>query len=176
MTTENYSPVRIAWLFGEPKRKAGRSGFRLEFRFEGKRTFHLAASLHESTISIDMPKTLRQLRSKRFRLLASLLVMLAILCNGIGLAQAHAIETAKDCCAEMSGHGKAMSHCDEESRSPHPGCDDQCMARCMSANALLSVPLIIVSNVLIATPLPQLKTSDHFLAEFGPGLRPPIYS
>ena len=36
-----------------------------------------------------MPKALHTLRSRHFRLLASLLVMMAILCNGIGLAQAH---------------------------------------------------------------------------------------
>lgn len=123
-----------------------------------------------------MPKALRQLRSRRFRLLASLLVMVAILCNGIGLAQAHAMDAKQDCCAEMTGHGKSMSHCDEGAKSPHAGCDDQCMARCMSANALLSVPLTIASSALITTPLPRLKISEHSLAVLGPGLRPPINS
>ncbi len=120
--------------------------------------------------------TLRQLRSRRFRLLACVLVMLAILCNSIGLAQAHTMDAKQDCCAEMTGHGESMSHCDEDAKSPHQGCDDQCMARCMSANALMSIPLTITSSGLIMTPLPRLKISEHSLAERGPGLRPPIHS
>ena len=120
--------------------------------------------------------TLRLLRSRRFRLLASLLVMVAILCNGIGLAQAHVMDANENCCAEMMGHVKSMSHCDEDAKSPHQGCDDQCMARCMSTTALLSVPLNVASSGLIVTPLPQLKASEHSLAERGPGLRPPIHS
>lgn len=123
-----------------------------------------------------MQKTIRQLRSPRFRLLASLLVMVAILCNGIGLAQAHTMDAEQDCCALMAGHGESMSHCDEDAKSPHQGCDDQCMARCMNATALLSMPLNLASSSLIVTPLPQLISSDHFLAERGPGLRPPIHS
>lgn len=120
--------------------------------------------------------TLRQLRSRRFRLLACVLVMLAILCNSIGLAQAHTMDAKQDCCAEMTGHGESMSHCDEDAKSPHQGCDDQCMARCMSANALMSIPLTITSSGLIMIPLPRLKISEHSLAERGPGLRPPIHS
>lgn len=123
-----------------------------------------------------MTQALRQLRSRRFRLLASLLVMVAILCNGIGLAQAHTMDAKQDCCAEMAGHGESMSHCDEDAKSPHQGCDDQCMSRCMTTNALLSVPLTIALGAFNTTPLPQLKTSEHSLAELGPGLRPPIYS
>ena len=123
-----------------------------------------------------MPMTLRQLRSRHFRLLACVLVMLAILCNGIGLAQAHTMDAKQDCCVEMTGQGESMSHCDEDAKSPHQGCDDQCMARCMSANALMSIPLTITSSGLIMTPLPRLKISGHSLAELGPGLRPPIYS
>ncbi len=123
-----------------------------------------------------MPKALRQFRSRRFRLLASLLVMMAILCNGIGLAHAHTMDAKKDCCAEMTGHGKSISHCDEGAKSPHAGCDDQCMARCMTANALVSTPLTFASSGLITTPPPRLTICEHSLAEFGPDLRPPIYS
>jgi len=120
-----------------------------------------------------MPKALRTVRSRHFRLLASLLVMMAILCNGIGLAQAHAMEAKKDCCAEMMG--EKMSP-DKPCPAQDSTCDDQCMARCMSANGLLSVPLAISSSVLVIATLPQLKAAEHSLAEFGPGLRPPIYS
>ena len=120
-----------------------------------------------------MLKTLYILRTRRFRLLASLLVMMAILCNGIGLAQAHSAIAKKDCCAEMMG--KKMSP-DKPCPIPDKVCDDQCMARCMSVNAIFSAPLVIASSVLIATPIPLLKTAEHSLAELGPGLRPPIYS
>ena len=123
-----------------------------------------------------MPKALHILRTRRFRLLASLLVMMAILCNGIGLAQAHSAMAKKDCCAEMAGHKKSAPPCCEETKSPHAGCDDQCMARCMSANGILSVPFAIRPSVLVTATLPQLKTTEHSLAELGPGLRPPIYS
>lgn len=121
-----------------------------------------------------MPRALRQLRSRRFRLLASLLVMIAILCNGIGLAQAHVMEAKKDCCAEMMG--EKMSP-DKPCPTPESDCDDQCMARCMSANGvLLSVPVMMYSSVLIMTPQARFKMTEHSLADLGPGLRPPIYS
>ena len=126
-----------------------------------------------------MPKALHILRTRRFRLLASLLVMMAILCNGIGLAQAHSAMAKKDCCAEMMGHKKSPSPCADGNKpcpSPNAKCDDQCMARCMSANGILSVPFTIRASVLVTATLPQLKTAEHSLAELGPGLRPPIYS
>jgi len=126
-----------------------------------------------------MPNALRTLRSRHFRLLASLLVMMAILCNGISLAQAHAAMAKKDCCAEMMGHNKTMDHCGKAGDpmpSPHTNCDDQCMARCMSVNGILSVPFTIRPSVLVTATLPQLKNAEHSLAELGPGLRPPIYS
>ena len=126
-----------------------------------------------------MPKALHTIRSRRFRLLASLLVMMAILCNGIGLAQAQATVSKKDCCAVMMG--KKMPSNDMSKKSPacpqpSTGCDDQCMARCMAVNGLLSVPLTLASSVLVTETLPQLKAAEHSLAELGPGLRPPIYS
>lgn len=120
-----------------------------------------------------MPKALHTMRSRRFRLLASLLVMVAILCNGIGLAQAHSAMAKKDCCAEMLD--KKMSS-DMPCSMPDKVCNDQCMARCMSVNAIFLVPLVIASSVLIVTPMSQLKTTEHSLADIGPGLRPPIYS
>jgi hypothetical protein len=126
-----------------------------------------------------MPNVLHILRTRRFRLLASLLVMMAILCNGISLAQAQSAMAKKDCCAEMMGHKKSASPCADGSKpcpSPNTQCDDQCIARCMSANGILSVPYTILPSVLVYATLPQLKTAEHSLAEFGPGLRPPIYS
>lgn len=120
-----------------------------------------------------MPNALRTFRSRHFRLLASWLVMLAILCNGIGLAQAHSSEMKNDCCAEMMG--EKMSP-DKPCAMPDQECDDQCMARCMTANSILSVPLSFTPCDLVTTALPQLKAAEHSLTELGPGLRPPIYS
>lgn len=119
-----------------------------------------------------MPKVLHKMRSRRFRLLASMLVMLAILCNGIGLAQAHSMPVKKDCCAEMMAHKMSM---DKPCSLPDKNCDDRCMARCMSANgALFSVQLTISRSALVEGVLSQPKVAEHSLAELGPGLRPPI--
>jgi len=126
-----------------------------------------------------MLKTLRHFRSKSLQLLGSLLVIMAILCNGIGLAQAQSAMAKKDCCAEMMGHKKSASPCADGSKpcpSPNANCDDQCMVRCMSTNGILSVPFTLRPSVLVTVICPQLKTAEHSLAELGPGLRPPIYS
>ena len=120
-----------------------------------------------------MSNALRTCRSRHFRLLASWLVILAILCNGIGLAQAHVMEAKKDCCAEMIG--EKMSP-DKPCSIPNNECDDQCMARCMSATGLLSVPPVFFSNVFAPLSLSTLNATEHSLANLGPGLRPPIYS
>ncbi|MEO6172590.1 MAG: hypothetical protein ABIP02_05675 [Arenimonas sp.] len=121
-----------------------------------------------------MPKFLHKMRSRRFRLLASLLVTLAILCNGVGLAQAHSMPAKKDCCAEMMAHKMSP---DKPCSLPDKNCDDQCMARCMSANGVLfSMQLTISTNVLISSLLPQHGRIVHSLASLGPNLRPPIFS
>lgn len=123
-----------------------------------------------------MPKAPRTLRSRYFRLLASTLVMLAIVSNGIVLAQTQVSSqtslASKDCCAQMMGDETSSN---KPCSMPDNACNDQCMARCMSANGMLSVPFII-SNGIAITPLPQLKIVEHALAEFGPGLRPPIFA
>ena len=124
-----------------------------------------------------MTKTLRTLRSRYFRLLASTLVMLAILSNGIALAQTDFSATEKDCCAEMmNGHMSSDDMSDNGDSCPPSGsaCDDECMARCLNTHILLSVQLVIAPSILVMTTLPQLKTAGHSLAELGPVLRPPI--
>ena len=125
-------------------------------------------------VGTNMPKVLHKMRSRRFRLLASLLVMMAILCNGIGLAQAHSMAAKKDCCAEMIG-GKMACHapCSASDKN----CDDQCMARCMGTNGVLfSMQLTISPNVLISALLPKTEATEHSLATCGPDLRPPIFA
>lgn len=126
-----------------------------------------------------MLKFIRVHLAKRMQLLASLLVMIAILCNNFGLAQAHVMDGKKDCCPEMNMEAmapEAMSGDVDACSNANSDCDDLCMARCMSASGLLSAAITISPSALIATPLPQLKTAEHSLANFSPGLRPPIYS
>ena len=126
-----------------------------------------------------MTNTLRTMRARYFRLLASTLVMLAILSNGIALAQTDFLATEKDCCAEMKGHKMSSDDMSDKADScPSSGsaCDDQCMARCLNAHVLLSVQLVFAPSVLLMTTLPQLKMAEHSLAELGSVLRPPIFA
>ena len=127
-----------------------------------------------------MTKKLRTTRSRYFRLLASVLVILAILSNGIALAQTNFLATEKDCCAEMmKGHKMLsgdMSGKVDPCASSGSACDDQCMARCLNAHVLLSVQLVFDPRILLKTALPQLKMAEHSLAEIGPDLRPPIFA
>ena len=124
-----------------------------------------------------MYKKIAQFRPNLLRFLASLLVILAVVCNGVGLAQAHTMGSMKACCAEMLSHGECLSDCDGDGKSPHENCDDQCLARCISSNYVhLAAPLMLPTYELETNPLPQLRLTSHSLAELGPGLRPPIYS
>ena len=126
-----------------------------------------------------MTKKLRTTRSRYFRLLASTLVILAILSNGIALAQTNFLATEKDCCAEMKVHKMASDDVSDKADScpsSGSGCDDQCMARCLNAHVLLSVQLVFAPSILLKTTLPQLKMAEHSRAEIGPDLRPPIFA
>lgn len=123
-----------------------------------------------------MPKALRTLRTRYFRLLASMLVMLAILSNGIALAQTDFLPAEKDCCAEMMNGKMSTDDMSDSCPPSNAACDDQCMLRCLAANGLVAISFSISPSSLVSTTLPSLKLSEHSLAEFGPGLRPPICS
>lgn len=126
-----------------------------------------------------MTRTLRTMRSRYFRLLASTLVMLAILSNGIALAQTDFLATEKDCCAEMMGDNMSSDDmADKAGSCPSSDntCDDQCMARCLNANGMVAIAFSFAPSIYITSTLPQLKTSEHSFAEFGPALRPPIFA
>ena len=126
-----------------------------------------------------MTNTLHSMRSRYFRLLASTLVMLAILSNGIALAQTDFSATEKDCCAEMKGHKMSsddMSDKADSCPSSDNTCDDQCMARCLNANGLVAISFSFAPSIYIITTLPQLKMAEHSLAELGSVLRPPIFA
>lgn len=142
-------------------------------------TLHLEHRLLRCSIGTDMTKPFHKIRSRYFRLLASTLVMLAILSNGIALAQTDFLAAEKDCCAEMmNGNMSSDDMSDKADSCPSSDntCDDQCMARCLNANGLLSVQLVIAPSIFVMTALPQLKMAEHSLAEIGPGLRPPIFA
>ncbi len=126
-----------------------------------------------------MTKPFHKIRSRYFRLLASTLVMLAILSNGIALAQTDFLSAEKDCCAEMmSGNMSSDDMSDKADSCPSSDntCDVQCMARCLNANGLVAISFSFAPGIYIITTLPQLKMAEHSLAEIGPGLRPPIFA
>lgn len=131
-----------------------------------------------NTVSV-MPKVIYILRIRRLRLLASMLVILAILCNSVAMAQAYSIPVMQDCCPEMTVDkmdSPEMAGQSNSCPSTSSDCDDLCMARCLNANGLLSVALTILPNVLIKPALPQFSVAEHSTANFSPSLRPPIYS
>jgi hypothetical protein len=118
-------------------------------------------------------------RTSRFRLLASMLVMLAVLGNGMSLAQAQVTPSKKPCCLEMLARQMSAqdSHHAKQPCAPSTSsCDDQCMLRCYSANGLLSTPLVILAERLVVSPIPAHKLTMHARRAIDPGLRPPIYS
>ena len=126
-----------------------------------------------------MTKTLRTMRSRYFRLLACTLVMLAILSNGIALAQTDFLPVENDCCAEMMGHEVSSDDMADKADScplSDSACDDQCMARCLNANGMVAIAFSFAPSIYMVNALPQLKTAEHSLAEVGPGLRPPIFT
>lgn len=127
-------------------------------------------------IKFEMLKAIHKLRTRRFRLLASLLVVMAILCNGFGFAQAHSTTAITDCCPEMMTGEMSSQNGDDSCPPSNIACDDQCMLRCFTANGLLTISFSIPAGRLVTTTLPSLKVSEHVLAERGPDLRPPIYS
>lgn len=118
----------------------------------------------------------RPFRSRLTRLLASVLVTMALLVNGFAAAQAASGTMKKDCCAEMMGHkahgddgGQAGKPCP----APSSDCDDQCLMRCQANNAL-PVTLSLPGISLPQPALPIIVTSSFATADPGPGLRPPI--
>jgi hypothetical protein len=124
-----------------------------------------------------MSKILHTIRSRRFRLLASWLVMLAILCNGIGFVQAQSTLIKKDCCAEMMAHKTASAHCvgaAKHDSTPKANCDDQCKMHCSTVNYVSPTPITIAPSLLVASALPTMLAAQLFLARIAPELRPPI--
>lgn len=124
-----------------------------------------------------MKRPYRPFRTPFARLLASVLVALALLVNGMAIAQAAGTSAQADCCAGMAGqHGDDNPCHDSGNPCPATGsdCDEQCLARCQGNTAL---------PVSAATPpglfqrdVAQLVTIARAFSSPppSPGLRPPI--
>jgi hypothetical protein len=117
------------------------------------------------------------MRSRFARLLASTLVVVSLLVNGLAFAQAPSAPTRQHDCAEMMGQQQHGDCCDEGGQPcPAPGgdCDEQCMFRCQSTAAILSVvaPIPVGDGARSAlAPLPATESPPTVLV---PALRPPI--
>ena len=124
-----------------------------------------------------MSRPFRPMRSRFARLLASTLVVASLLVNGLAFAQAPSAPTGKHDCAEMMGQQQHGDCCDEGGQPcPAPGgdCDEQCMFRCQSTAAILSVvaPMPVGDGARSAlAPLPATESPPTVLV---PALRPPI--
>lgn len=124
-----------------------------------------------------MKRPYRPFRTPFARSLASVLVALALLVNGMAIAQAASAPMKDDCCAGMAGQRGDQAPCHESGNPCTPSgndCDDQCLARCQGSTALPSM----------AAPLPasfQRQSGQLVLIARAfsspppdPGLRPPI--
>lgn len=124
-----------------------------------------------------MTPPFRPFRTRFTRLLACVLVTMALLVNGFAAAQASAGAMKKDCCAEMMGHkahGDGSGNAGEPCPAPSSDCDDQCMMRCQASHAVLLAPFALTGVSLPPSTVPTLDASGRALADLGPGLRPPI--
>lgn len=124
-----------------------------------------------------MRKPFHPLRTRFARLLASVLVVVALLGNGLALGQVSAAPAKKGCCDQMMGHklpAGDSNHGGKPCPTPSPGCDEQCLLACQASVVLPMIVLDLPSAALGSPVLTPLSTSDRALADPGPGLRPPI--
>lgn len=124
-----------------------------------------------------MRKPFQPLRSRFARLLASLLVVVALVGNGLALDQASAAPARKGCCEHMTGHKAAADGCEQGGTpcpTPGTGCDDQCLSRVPATAVLPMFAPGMPARVLGSSVLTGLSVSERPTADPGPGLRPPI--
>jgi hypothetical protein len=109
------------------------------------------------------------------------MLVVAMLCNSIGMVQAHSMTMKKDCCPEMMMAHEMPADAMQDNANDCPDtiadCDALCMASCMSATYVLTIsPTLIPNSLSFTTVMNAFVYPAHTLAEFGPGLRPPINS
>jgi hypothetical protein len=124
-----------------------------------------------------MAHAFRPLRSRFARLLASVLVVAALLGNGLAMAQGPTTPAKKECCAEKMAHKHATAGCAQAGDpcpTPSVHCDDQCLLQCQ---AIVVLPMLVGMSPLgdlAQAALPPLFTHQRPSADPGPDLRPPI--
>jgi hypothetical protein len=126
-----------------------------------------------------MKPPFRPFRSRLTRLLASMLVAVSLLLNGLAAAEAASMAAGKDCCAERMGHGGHAAATDEHKGCPpsaNDRCDDQCQMRCQVNTALPVFAVALPRMILQQTVLPLPGVAAWALPEPEPGLRPPIFA
>lgn len=124
-----------------------------------------------------MKRPFKPFLSRSTRLLACMLVAMALLVNGFAVAQAAAGAMKKDCCAEMMGHsaqGDDGGQVGVPCPAPDSDCDEQCLMRCQANNALPSFAIALPGISLPQPALPLPSAAAIASAESDPGLRPPI--
>lgn len=124
-----------------------------------------------------MQRPYRPFRSPFARLLASVLVTLALLVNGFAVAQAASASAKSDCCTEMAAqHGDSMPCHGSGNPCPATGgdCDDECLARCLVNITVPSAPAVL-PEFLQRQPAQLVLMARAFSSPPArPGLRPPI--
>lgn len=128
-----------------------------------------------------MKRPYRPFRSPVARLLASVLVTLALLVNGFAVAQAAsatASASAKsDCCAGMAAQHGDSAPC-HGSGDPCPAagsdCNDECLARSLVNTTAPSAPAALPEFFQHQPAQLVLMTLAFSSQPASPGLRPPI--
>lgn len=123
-----------------------------------------------------MKRPYRPFRTPFARWLASALVTLALLVNGMAMAQAASAPMKDDCCAGMAGHHTDGGCHDAGTTCPSPDsdCDDQCLARCPGNTALPAMSASLPGSFQ-RQPAPIVSITRAFSSPPpSPGLRPPI--
>ena len=124
-----------------------------------------------------MKRPFRPFRSPFTRLLACGLVALALLVNGMAIAQAASDSTQADCCAGMAAqHGDDMPCHGSGNPCPATGsdCDGQCLARCQG-NTALPVSAVPAPGFFQRQVTQPVLTAHAFSSPPpSPRLRPPI--
>ncbi len=117
------------------------------------------------------------MRSRFVRLLASVLVVGSMLANGLAFAQPAPAPVRQHDCAGMMAQQHEGDCCDEGGQ-PCPAsagdCDEQCLFRCQSVNALptLVSPVLATHRESSALAPPSINQGPP--AVLAPALRPPI--
>ncbi|OGT59585.1 MAG: hypothetical protein A3E01_05565 [Gammaproteobacteria bacterium RIFCSPHIGHO2_12_FULL_63_22] len=111
------------------------------------------------------------------RWLATALVTLALLVNGMAIAHAATAPMKDDCCAGMAGQHGDQAPCHESGNPCAPSgqdCDDQCLARCQASTPLPPAIPALPGYFQRQSAQPAAIARAFSSPPPSPGLRPPI--